>query len=242
MGKIDKIENEMDNTNKKHKQIMDEWDQLHNPYKPHKLHNLNNFIMVIDVETTGFPEKINFYKYYDYKDIKKYDNSRIVQIAWSLCDTDGKIHKLANYIIKPNGFTINNSEYHKITNEIASDGMEIKVIFDELYTDLVKSLMIVGHNLMFSENIILSEAYRCGSDSSNSLITEFNKKKKCCTGYGSEQLVGIKLDHDKYKMPSLEELYHWCFKEPLDIVHNAKHDVINIGKCYFYIHKNFMKK
>ncbi|QKF94808.1 DEDdh 3'-5' exonuclease [Fadolivirus algeromassiliense] len=190
-------------------------------------------IMVVDIETTGFPEKLGFYKYYDYTDTDKYNNSRIVQIAWGLYDKSGKSLKSTNHIIKPNGFMITNHEYHGITDEFATDlGIELTIALQQLLNDLKTTSLIVGHNMMFSENIIMSEAHRYGM---HQVIDEFKKKRKCCTGFGSEQLVKIELEHGKYKMPSLEELYNWCFKKPLTNQHNAKYDVIHIAECYFYI-------
>jgi len=197
-----------------------------------------NCVLVIDVETTGFPEKLNFYTYYDFTNVTKYDNSRIVQISWGLYN-NGNLLEMSDYIIKPNGFMINNSEYHNITNEIANDkGIDIGDVMTKLHYDLKHHTgVIVGHNLKFDENIILSELYRCGM---NNVIDEFKKKRKCCTGYGSEKLVKIELGEGKYKMPSLQELYQWCFNEHIDNLHNSKEDVINTAKCYFHIVNKFI--
>jgi|688.fasta_scaffold624918_1 DNA polymerase-3 subunit alpha len=195
-----------------------------------------NYTMVIDIETTGLPEKISFYKYYDYSQIEKYNSSRIVQIAWNLYNNNGKIIKSFDSIIKPNNFIIPNHEYHKITNEIANEtGNNIEDVLIKLNNDLEGVNIIVGHNLMFVENIILNEAYRNGLQT---LIDEIKKKKKVCTGFGTENLLKIELAHGKYKMPSLEELYLWCFKKQIDNIHNSKYDVGHIAECYFYIKKN----
>lgn len=207
-----------------------------NPIKLVKPIEPNDYIMVIDVETNGFPDKIDTYSYYNYMLTEKYDNSRIVQISWGLYNNLGYIVKLEDHIIKPNGFTINNSTYHKITNEIANEkGCDIKVVFKKLLVDLKKTSVIVGHNLMFDENIILSELYRTKFKLT---IEEFKKKPKHCTCIGTIDLLKIELGNKKYKMPSLDELYYWCFKEHIENAHNSKYDVINTANCYFYIRSN----
>ena len=202
----------------------------------HNLNDLHNLTMVLDVETTGFPDKLGFYGYYNYTNTSKYDNARIIQLSWGLYDDIGNLLKLVDLIVKPNGFIIKNDDIHGITNEFANnEGNDIKIIFKKLLTDLKKTSTIVGHNLMFDENVILSELHR---NKFNLTIDEFKKKKKCCTGLGTEQLLKIKLEHGKYKMPTLQELYFWCFKENIAITHNSKYDVINTAKCYFYIKNN----
>lgn len=195
-----------------------------------------NYCMVLDIETTGFPEKLGFYRYYNHTDTSRYDSSRVVQISWGVYDEIGNLLKLVDNIIKPDGFTITNSEYHTITNEIANEkGADLKPVLKTLFLDLKKVSTVVGHNLMFCENVILSEAYRHGI---HPVIDEFKKKKKCCTGYGTEHLVKLELTEGKYKMPSLDELYNWCFGKHIENAHDSKHDVIHIAECYFWIKKN----
>ena len=91
---------------------------------------LNKNILIIDLETTGLPaRKPGFHTgidgYYDYKDNSKYNNCRIVQIAWTLI-RDFTFDKLENidiecYIRKPNNFNIpkDAEKIHKISQNIA---------------------------------------------------------------------------------------------------------------------------
>ena len=204
-----------------------------NPITPTTSLTQNDYIMIIDVETNGFPEKLDFYTYHNYTMTEKYNNSRIIQISWGLYDKAGTLIKIVDYYVKPNGFTITNSEYHGITNEIVNEqGIDIKVIFRKLFTDLKKTSTVVGHNLMFDEHIILSELYR---NKFVQTIEEFKKKQRHCTGIGTIDLLNIKLEKGANKMPSLDELYFWCFKEHTENAHNAKYDVLNTAKCYFYV-------
>ena len=135
--------NKFKNTEKLYIDILKEWKNFH------------NLIMVIDCETTGFPECPRYNVYYDYTDINKYETSRIVQISWALYD-HSKLVKIQDYIIKPNGFTVKKTEFHGITDKIAKEkGNDIKLVFNKLLSDLKRTSLIVGHNILFDENIVI---------------------------------------------------------------------------------------
>ena len=72
--------------------------------------------LFFDTETTGIPKN---YKA-PVSDIKNWP--RLVQIAWLVTDKSGNEVKSAEYIIKPNGFSIPDdaAKIHGITNELAS--------------------------------------------------------------------------------------------------------------------------
>ena len=80
-----------------------------------------NKIMILDLETTGFPDRKGFDNYYPYTETKYYDNSRIVQIAFGIYYEDGSFSKSYNYIIRPNGYTINNENIHGTSHQNALD-------------------------------------------------------------------------------------------------------------------------
>ena len=53
--------------------------------------------LFLDLETSGLPQTISFHKYYDYKELEKYENARIVSICIYLYDDQGSIIK--NFIV-----------------------------------------------------------------------------------------------------------------------------------------------
>src|SRR5665648_554880 len=61
---------------------------------------MNESYLIFDTETTGLPT--------DWKSpISDLDNwPRLVQIAWTHCDTAGNILSESDYIVKPQGFII----------------------------------------------------------------------------------------------------------------------------------------
>lgn len=183
-----------------------------------------NKIMFLDTETSGLPERLGFDIYYDYKDSKKYDNSRIIELGFIEYNNTNMLKKMA-YLIKPINFTINNSDIHGITHKEASEkGLEINDVFENFYKHLLETNMIVGHNIEFDLQIIKSECHRIDR---NDIIDEINKKDIICT---------MKLGKKKlnfYKNPKLIELYNYLFKMNAIQKHRTIDDCELCSKCYF---------
>ena len=71
--------------------------------------------LIFDTETTGLPRDFN-------APLDQFNNwPRLVQLAWQIHDSEGKLIDVQNYIIKPEGFNIpiNAQEIHGISTEIA---------------------------------------------------------------------------------------------------------------------------
>jgi DNA polymerase III epsilon subunit-like protein len=111
-------------------------------------------------ETTGLPERCTYGSMPPYTELSSYDKARMIQICWAVyCDK--KLEKICNYYIKPNGFKINNSHIHGITDNICyQKGKKINDVLTELIKDISQVDYIVGHNISFDKNIICSELYR----------------------------------------------------------------------------------
>ena len=119
--------------------------------------------MVFDIETTGFATTKSFNNYYDYKDTSKYDNARVVQVAYRVYDSDGNKISVCNKIIKPDGFKIPKKMIHGITHKHAlNDGVTFKKFFKKFKKDLDNVETIVCHNVPFDRNVFLAELYRHG--------------------------------------------------------------------------------
>jgi DNA polymerase III epsilon subunit-like protein len=124
-------------------------------------------ILFIDLETTGKPVKNGYNSYYPYKDLKKYDNSRIIQIAMLLYEkttVDEKeeyvLIKEYDYIIKPDNFTITNHHIHGIDQDTANlVGLEFKDVIKKI-SPYLEADYFVAHNVNFDKNVLLSELYR----------------------------------------------------------------------------------
>lgn len=184
----------------------------------------NKKYMILDTETTGIPLKNSEYigELAPYYEVEKYDNARMIQLCWAIYD-NGKLIEIENYIIKPNGFKIDNSHIHGITDEIAKGGSNMNMVLAKFIQDLNKVKYIVGHNINFDNNIIMSELYR---NKFFEAIKLYKGKKSICTMKNS---MSMKIN-GALKYPSLINLYKFLFGKEFDGQHNAKFDVLATGE------------
>ena len=184
-------------------------------------------LLFFDTETTGVPR--------NYKapasDLKNWP--RLVQIAWLLADDDGGEIESAEYIVKPEGFTIpaEAARIHGISTEMAiRDGLDIKSVLAEALMCLGKVSQLVGHNIDFDEKILGAELLRSGHP--NCVET----KQRLCTMRSATDYCRLPGPYG-YKWPKLEELHRKLFNQPLDGAHRALVDVRACAKCYFELRR-----
>jgi DNA polymerase III epsilon subunit-like protein len=176
------------------------------------------------------PETISFHKYFNYKQIEKYENSRIISICIYLYnDTGEEIEKFYS-LIKPDNFEINNTNIHGLSKEILiNDGKGWFEIIEKVRNLILQSKLIIGHNINFDINVLCSELYR---NNYHSIAEILSKKETYCTMINGKNITKIPSKYD-YKYPKLGELFKHLFKEEIQNSHNAEYDVINCAKCYF---------
>lgn len=161
--------------------------------------------LVLDTETTGLPLRKGFNKYYSPTLVNKYNNSRVIELAYIIIDEDYQIQKTNTTLIKPDGFTICNSEFHGITHDVATnEGIQIQDALDEFYRDIVKFNVhtIVGHNINFDKHILLSEMCRQQNIMSSTKYSLINKLNTKCTMFMGSQYYNLR------KSPKLIDLYN----------------------------------
>ena len=186
--------------------------------------------MFLDTETNGLPELRGWGIYHEPMFLSYYDNSRIIELAYIIYNDDKTISKSVNYIIRPDGFVINNSEIHGITTDDAREyGIDIQEVFEEFESDLNDINVIIGHNIKFDLHIILSECYRYNNIS---LVKKINKIDKKCT----MELGKIYMKSQKF--PKLIELYHYLFNKSIDQEHRALTDTRICADCYYRMKQN----
>jgi DNA polymerase-3 subunit alpha len=205
-------------------------------------------VLFLDLETNGLPQQINYNSYYSYEQINKYRNSRIIQIAYILCDIDIDCKTNKNYeiiskkdfIIKPNGFIINNDDIHGIKHNYAAIyGLDFSKIVSLIKDDFINAELIVAHNILFDKNVLLSELFRLQS---YELINHINKIKYFCTSKGCVNITKIKF-RNFYKQPKLAELYYYLFKKNIEGQHNAVYDTENLMRCFIELfNKKYVTK
>lgn len=213
-------------------------------------------IFVFDTETTGLPDKCpnGWGSYWSYFMNEKYDNARIISIAWSSIhnfnkdkikfntdDTDTT--KIDHYLRYPEGFTeINNSHIHGIKYE---DTINNGIIFNDLLEkkglciDILKADYIVAHNINFDYHVLMNELYRLGTEYAKACMLHLNtlksKGKFICTGELSTEICKMEFKTastykgnkktKRYKMPKLSELYVYYYGKEFENQHSADGDV-----------------
>ena len=183
--------------------------------------------IVFDTETTGLPQR------YD-APITDTDNwPRMVQLAWQLHDSLGKLVEVKNFIAKPEGYTIpfNSERVHGISTQLAQEqGMPLAYILTAFEEALAQSKFLVGHNVDFDINIIGAEFIRKGKASPlaamKKIDTQIETTEFCALPGGRS---------GKFKYPKLTELHEILFAEGFGEAHNASADVAATARVFLEI-------
>ncbi|MBZ0242203.1 MAG: PHP domain-containing protein, partial [Bacteroidales bacterium] len=181
--------------------------------------------LIFDTETTGLPKNFN-------APVSDTDNwPRMVQLAWQLHDAEGKLLDVANYIVKPDGYTIpfNATKVHGLTTEHAiQHGLPLDEVLQKFQEILKQTTFLVGHNIGFDINIAGAEFYRIAQDNP---LASFLKLDTCTETTASLcQLPGGR--GGKFKLPNLSELHETLFQTGFDEAHNASADVEATARCF----------
>ncbi len=179
--------------------------------------------LFFDTETTGLPKNWK-------APVTDIDNwPRLVQIAWILSDDHGKAIESANFIIKPEGFTIPEeaASVHGISTERAlEEGKDLTLVLNEFADFIEDTDYIVAHNISFDEMIVGAEFIR------KEICTDFNRKVKLCTMKASTEYCQIPGPYG-FKWPKLTELHIKLFGEDFDEAHDASVDINATFKCFW---------
>lgn len=174
-------------------------------------------ITFFDTETTGI----------DYK------KDRVVELAWLVCNSSGKILLEDSRLIKPDGFTIPEeaTKIHGITTEIANEaGEPLYRVLRDFFIDMGSTDLIIGHNVLYDIEMIKSECNRVGLD-----FTLFQEKPRFCTMKNSRNFCQIPRPDgaEGFKFPKLAESYEIFTGSPLINVHDALVDTEACKEVFF---------
>lgn len=187
--------------------------------------------LIFDTETTGIPHN----KTAPMADLDNWP--RLVQIAWQLHDSRGKLLSRHNYIIRPDGFDIpyNAQQIHGISTQRAlAEGIPVKTALDTFMKDIERAKLLVGHNIEFDKSIIGAELIRLDLNPEPLLQVEKLDTGVASTDY-CQMSGGI---GGKLKMPRLVELHQKLFGDGFADSHDAAYDVAATARCFFGLIRN----
>lgn len=164
--------------------------------------------VVFDSETTGLPSGRS--------------NPHLVQLAWSVHDSEGTVLSEKNYTIRPDGFSIPlaSTRVHGITNEMAlASGVPLTHVIERFLLDAdVDGARLVAHNISFDAKVIGGEIAHLG------VTSKFDQRPQYCTMKSTVNLCKIPRRGGGYKWPSLQELYLHLFGSYFQGGHDAMKD------------------
>lgn len=183
--------------------------------------------IVLDTETTGLYTSVDGNIPNVKQNLHAYDTARILQFSWGIYDVHGNLLKIEDYYIKPEGYKVSATHIHGITEEIASKGFMFSDIVKKFRNDFMKVKYIVGHNVQFDANVLMSEMIRRNM---NSLMREFQSIKRFCTAEFGKTITNFYTRNGFHRFPKQMELYEEVVGEKMKDAHNSKYDVLNLGK------------
>lgn len=175
-------------------------------------------IIVLDTETTGFPQSR------DPKEYEKFNDARLIELGYIIYNSNGEKIKEYNSLVKPDKWIIKNSFVHGITQiDANTKGKNINIILEELSIDLNNISIFVCHNINFDMSIILAEAHRAKK---LDLVKKIESKEKICTMDIGKNFMSIN------KKPKLIELYKFIFNQEFIQEHRALSDCVACADCF----------
>jgi len=183
--------------------------------------------LFFDTETTG---KITDYKA-SFKEVEKFP--RITQFAWQVYNSEGKLFKSFQSLVKPDGWEVPKEEFfiknNMSTERCEKDGRPIKPMLEQFLNELEGCKYLLAHNMNFDLPVTASEMYRLGFQAKN-------KPQKICTMQSTTDICQLPGPYG-FKWPSLQELHQFLFKCDFDGAHDASDDVTATAKCFFELKK-----
>ncbi len=190
--------------------------------------------MFFDIETNGLPVKHpKFGSVWDFRDLAKYDSSRIVQMSLLSC-TRSTLDVIETYdlVIKADNFSIPNHAFHGITIERSmSEGLPFQEAATLAHAIFGRADAIIAHNAAFDLNVYKSELCRYGL---TDCLAAVERKAVICSMLETREIVKApsKNGWTKTKPPSLLELYRFSTgKQEMANAHNSLYDVINLHEA-----------
>ncbi len=150
-------------------------------------------------------------------------------------------------IVKPKGFIIpdDSIKIHGITNQEANTkGKKIVNVLKNIGKIIKSCDYIIGYNIFYDINILLSELYRINKHNTIQKILQMiaDKKILCLGQISSKEATPIGwIKYSNYQIPKQTDVYKHCFNKQLENAHSAKYDVFGMMQILGWIYENKIK-
>lgn len=186
------------------------------------LNSMKDYILFIDIETSDIPRRWN-------APTAKVDKwPFILQIAWIVCEKNGKVISTHDYYIRQKNIPMGevSSGLHGITLDmLEKKGEERRIVLNKLAADIeLYEPLIVGHFIEFDKRMLEVGFSR------EELKRNFDNLPKFCTMLVTRRSKDI-FGGNSYLR--LNELFETLFDKPLENQHNALSDAAATKDCFF---------
>jgi DNA polymerase III subunit epsilon len=179
---------------------------------------------VFDCETTGLPVRRNI----THRDVEAWP--RLVQLAWAVYDSLGRLEASASRIVRPEGFLIppESTLIHGITQERAlAEGETAAEVLDAFARALDDPFdAVIAHNLEYDRGVVGAELIRAGR------MSRLFERPGLCTMKTTTDLLRLPGPYG-FKWPRLDELHAFLFGGPYEGAHDAARDAEACARCFF---------
>jgi len=201
------------------------------------------FYLFLDLETNGLPST--------YKDPESdWQNwPEIVQIAYLICDADGKRIKEESLFIKPDNWMLSDeaSDFLNLTNDdLRRKGQMLETALDYLFhsedffyssNEPLPFKYIIGHNIEYDINCLKAALTKINKNGKyNPTAYEVSKLIQkvptLCTMKSTTEFCALG-GYKGNKYPKLEELYEKLFDKTIVGQHDALNDVRATSACFW---------
>lgn len=201
----------------------------------------NTTFVILDVETTGFPDDWNAHP------SKLKVQPHIVQVAYWIQQADTIFDKDLDFlsyenselVLLPTGVKVGASaKVHGKTDEmLAKSGKPITKVISDLYNyiqeerSVGQKIILICHNIEFDYKMLAAECYR------NDISLEAIRFDGgfCTMKSLTEYTKLYPMRYGNYKWPSLAQLYYHIFNKDMENAHDAGGDVKATKDSFFHL-------
>jgi len=154
---------------------------------------------------------------------------RMIHLSWIILDKDLKPIEDQDYIVKPEGFSIDATIAKRCNideEDIEKKSQPLEDVLKAFDESLKKAYYVFAHNLNFNENVLAAEYLR------KSINHSLFRKLRYCLMQESTFFCKLPSKTGGYKWPTLSELHTIIFRKAYSPPNNARADVIAATRCF----------